>query len=189
MSNSLIAFLKLFRDISEHDIQLITDAWEYRVYKEGEVLFKEGNIAQEIFFITEGVLKISAFSKKGKEVIYFFLKENQFCTVLNSFNNGIVANETILAACPVEVRVVTKEKLVVLYRRVPWLKTLIDQIAQQRLLDRIQIRNVYMGENSSARYKLFLMQQPDIALRVRPGDIASYLGITPQSLSRIRKSI
>jgi CRP-like cAMP-binding protein len=64
---------------------------------------------------------------------------------------------------------------------------LIDRITYQRLLDKIQIRNAYLGQDSATRYKLFMEQEPDIALRVPLKDIASYLEITPQSLSRIRK--
>jgi CRP-like cAMP-binding protein len=54
---------------------------------------------------------------------------------------------------------------------------------------KIQLRNTYAGTDASARYQLFLELQPDISLRVPLNDIASYLGITPQSLSRIRRNI
>jgi len=56
-------------------------------------------------------------------------------------------------------------------------------------LDKIQVRNSYLGEDASLRYRNFLLRQPDIALRVSLADIASYLGITQQSLSRIRKNM
>jgi CRP-like cAMP-binding protein len=71
----------------------------------------------------------------------------------------------------------------------PYLKQLIDQITQQALLDKIDLKNSYLGHDSTCRYKIFMTRQPDIALRVPLSDIASYLGITPQSLSRIRKNI
>jgi len=53
----------------------------------------------------------------------------------------------------------------------------------------VNMRNTYLGEDAENRYKLFIAQQPGIALRVPVKDIASFLGITPQSLSRIRKNI
>ena len=100
-----------------------------------------------------------------------------------------MAEETIQAACNTEVLVITKTRLLDLYKKMPYLQTLIDQITQQRLLDKIQIRNTYLGQDAMTRYKLFMMRQPDIALRVSLKDIASYLEITPQSLSRIRKNL
>jgi len=92
-----------------------------------------------------------------------------------------------VAACDAEVLVITKSKLLNLYRQLPAIKEVIDQITQQRLLEKIQTRNNYLGKDSAERYKLFVTQHPDIASRVSLRDIASYLGITPQSLSRIRK--
>jgi hypothetical protein len=76
-----------------------------------------------------------------------------------------------------------------LYETIPYFKALIDGITQQALYDKIQIRNAYMGEDATTRYQKFMVRQPDIALRVPLSDVASYLGITQQSLSRIRKNI
>ena len=188
MSNPLTIFLNLFRNITQ-DEEKIAAATERRKYNEGEVLLKEGSIAREMFFIIKGVLKITSVNEKGNDVTYFFLKENQFCTILKSFNDQAPAGEGIVAACDVEVLVIVKNKLLDLYRELPYMKELIGQIIQQRLLDKIEIRNAYLGSDAARRYELFIMREPDIALRVPLSDIASYLGITPQSLSRIRKNI
>lgn len=189
MSNPLITYLRLFKPITAEDQELIASYFERTVFKEGDTLFKGGKTCQELFFVCNGVLRILAINEKGVEVTHFFVKENQLCTILHSFNNQVPANESIEAACDTEVLRITKARLSDLYRKVSYLKELIDQIMQQRLLDKIQMRNAYLGEDSAGRYKLFIMQQSDIALRVSLKDIASYLGITPQSLSRIRKNI
>jgi CRP-like cAMP-binding protein len=189
MANKLISYLQLFRYISADEQKFITDAFESRLFKDGEILFRSGSICRERFFICEGILRIVVQNEKGSEVTHFFLKENQFCTILNSFNNQVVANESIQAACDAEVLVIKKDKLEILYKQVPYLQGLMDQITQQALLDKIQTRNAYLGHDSATRYQLFLMRQPEIALRVQLSDIASYLGVTPQSLSRIRKNI
>jgi CRP/FNR family transcriptional regulator, anaerobic regulatory protein len=189
MDNPLITYLQLFRPIPEKDRSMIVSSFEARIAKEGDYLFKGGNICREMFFIGKGVLRIVVMNDMGIEVTHYFLNENQFCTILGSFNNGVPADESIQAACDAEVLAITRTGLLTLYEKIPYLKELIDQITQQRLLDKIQIRNAYLGLDSSARYELFLMRQPDIALRVPLRDIASYLEITPQSLSRIRKNI
>ena len=189
MDNPLIAYLQLFRLIPEKDRSEIVSSFEARTVKEGDSLFKGGKICREMFFISKGVLRIIVTNDKGVEVIHYFLNENQFCTILGSFNSGVPADESIQAACDTEVLAITRTGLLTLYGKIPYLKELIDQINQQRLLHKIRIRNSYLGLDSSARYQLFIMQQPDIALRVPLRDIASYLEITPQSLSRIRKNI
>jgi CRP-like cAMP-binding protein len=185
----LFDFLELFHNIPVTDAEIICRNIGFHIVKEGDILLKEGKIAKELFFICKGVLKIVTENEKGNRVTHFFLKENQFCTILNSFNNEVPSKESIEAACDTELIVFSKEKLLHLYNTISYLKDLIGNIIQQGLLDKIAIRNAYKGEDATTRYQKFLERQPDIALRVSLSDIASYLGITQQSLSRIRKNI
>jgi CRP-like cAMP-binding protein len=189
MTRALIDFLKLYRTISKKDQALIENAFAYKSFKEGEFLTKPGRIVKQLFFICRGILRIRKTNEEGSATIHFFLKENQFCTILDSFNNEVIAEESIEAATAADVLDISKIRLLELYKAVPWLKSLIDEINQQRLLEKIKTRNAYLGLDSTARYRLFLNTQADIALRVSLTDIASYLGITPQSLSRIRKDL
>jgi len=189
MFDHFINFLRLFRNIPQADIDLIERELAYRKVNEGEVLFSEGQVCREMFFICKGVLRIVSKNEKGNQLTHFFLKENQFCCVLNSFNNNVVATEGIEAACDAELIVLKKQKLLNLFEKLPYLKELITSITTQALLEKIQIRNAYLGEDAAMRYRNFLVRQPDIALRVSLSDIASYLGITQQSLSRIRKNM
>lgn len=189
MNSPLVDFLRRFAPISDEDGALILSAFTPRSFKEGDVLFQGGRICREMFFILGGIIRVMMFNGKGVEVTCFFLKENQFCTILNSFINGVAAEESLQAACETDVLAVRKEDLLELYKRLPYLEELILRITHQTLLDKIQLRNAYLGEDSTTRYRLFLNRQPDIALRVPQKDIASYLGITPQSLSRIRKGL
>jgi len=76
-----------------------------------------------------------------------------------------------------------------LYEKLPFVKVMIEETIQATLLEKINIRNRYLGLDSAAKYRLFLTTQSDIALKISLSDIASYLGITSQSLSRIRRNI
>jgi CRP-like cAMP-binding protein len=189
MANALVELLRQFRNIPQEDEKLISLAAQHRHYKEGAVLFKGGKICRELFFICKGVLRIMVIDNNGNEVTHFFLKENQFCSILNSFTNQIIAYESILAACDAEVLAISRAALDKLYLELPYLNALINQITNQALIDKIAIRNAYLGQDSARRYKIFLARQPEIAARVPLSNIASYLEVTPQSLSRIRKNI
>ena len=188
MYQPLFDFLQLFKYISPEDEKAITNVLQFKKVKAGKVLLEEGKYANEFFFIAKGILKITTLNEKGTAVTYFFLKENQFCTLLNSFNNNVPGHESIIAATDAELIVFTKENLLSLYDSIPYFKELIHGITQQSLLDKIQLRNSYLGDDASGRYHKFLINQSDIALRVALSDVASYLGITQQSLSRIRKN-
>jgi CRP-like cAMP-binding protein len=185
----LLRVLQAVSPVPETDQPLIRDAFFVRKVKANEILLLSGNIAKELFFIVRGILKITSINDKGNHVTQFFLKENQFCSILSSLNGNTPADESILGACDCELLVITKSKLLSLYKQLPYFEPLLKQITTQTLLSKIQTRNAYMGEDALTRYKKFLSRQPDIALRVQLADVASYLGITQQSLSRIRRNI
>ncbi|GAB4016139.1 Crp/Fnr family transcriptional regulator [Spirosoma koreense] len=183
------SFLNRFKEIPTGDFDLICQHMQVREIKPGEILLEQGRTAKELFFVASGILKIVSTSEKGNEVIQFFVKENRFCTILYSFTNEVVSEEGIVAATDAEVFAFSKQRLNNLFEKLPYFSELVNGITQQALLDKIHIRNSLMGEEATTRYLKFIAQQPDIIQRVPLSDVASYLGITQQSLSRIRKNI
>jgi len=188
--NPLIAYLKLLRHIRAEDEQIIAAHLEPKHFKEGDYLFKgDGRVIREMFFVCRGVIRIMSVNDKSVEVTHFFYNENKFCSILQSFNDETPTPAAIQACCDAEVLSISKRRLMDLYDQLPWLKQVIDNINQLHLIEKVNVRNTYLGMDAENQYKLFTVQQPDIAVRVPLKDIAAYLGITPQSLSRIRKNI
>ena len=188
MDSQLFNYLQPGNAFSAAEQADILQAFDRKTFKEGEVLFHSGNICRQLFFVCNGVIRILTQGENGNEVTHFFVNENHFCTILKSFTNQVVSHESILAACELEVMTIDRVALLELYKTYPLLKTMIDERIQQALLEKINTRNAYLGLDSTARYEVFLDKQSDIARRVQLRDIASYLGITPQSLSRIRRN-
>jgi CRP/FNR family transcriptional regulator, anaerobic regulatory protein len=153
----------------------------------GDYLLRPGQTARTLFFIVEGILSIVLDKGGDEDITGSFLREKQFCTILHSFTDQVPASEGIRAACDVRLLMFAYQDLQDLYRLAPDLKVLIDEVTRHTLLEKIRIHNRYLGLDARARYKAFLEYQPDIALRVSMSEIASYLGVTPQSLSRIRR--
>lgn len=189
ISNNLISFLQQYHVFDEKEKELILEYFMETSHNEGDYLFHGGHVPNELFFISSGVLRILVQNEKGNNVTHFFLKENQFCTILHNFNNGTIATESIQAACNAKVFRISKKQLEIIYLKIPAIETIITQTIQKTLLDKILIRNSYLGQDSTTKYKKFMLQQPEIASRVSLSDIAAYLEITPQSLSRIRRNI
>lgn len=188
MPHPVVALLRTIHPIALADEELIANAFEAKAFKEGDILFSGGKVCNELFFITEGVLRILMINEKAVEVTHVFLKENQFCTILRSFTEGRYASELIQASSDGSLWTISKAKLEALYLQIPFLKQTVDSLMQKQLLDKINFINAYLGLDSMEKYELFLQQQASIAHRIPLKDIASYLGITPQSLSRIRKN-
>ncbi|HEY9261188.1 Crp/Fnr family transcriptional regulator [Chitinophaga sp.] len=181
-------YLQSLHPLTAADWELLLTALEVRTVKEGTVLLPEGKIAREIFFISKGILRLVKHSDEGEDITLFFLKENKCATILDSFLQEIPAMYGLETACDAELVVLHKEQLLRLYEKIPYLKSLISGINQQVLMEKIRTRNEYTGLDAAQGYRHFMQQAPDIAARVPLSMIASFLGITQQSLSRIRKN-
>ncbi|MBL0740444.1 Crp/Fnr family transcriptional regulator [Chryseolinea lacunae] len=188
MKNILLTYLQRFGSLSEEDQEIILEAFRQETVREGDYLFEGGHVCKEMFFVCRGVLKIVMVREQGERVVHYFLKQNQFCTILQSFKQGVVAEEHIQAACDGDVLRITKAELQKLYEKIPYLEGRIEHIIQQGLLDKVKLRNLYLGHPSLERYALFMEHQADIARQVSLADVAAYLGVTQQSLSRIRRN-
>ena len=189
MDKQLIDLLETYKRIPEEDQDTILSAFKPQSFDEGEYAFRGGQVCRHMFFVCSGILRIVSVNDKGTEVTHYFLKQRQFCTILASFNTQTVTDDNIQASCKTEVLAVSKANLLALYQKLPFMEALMDRIIQDALLEKVRLRNSYLGQDSLARYKLFLAQQPEIARHVPLGDIASYLGITQQSLSRLRRNL
>jgi CRP-like cAMP-binding protein len=186
---ALINYIDSLRPLAEEERRVIGAAFQAGHFAEGDYLFRGGRVCTQFLFVVSGIVRMVAVNDKGVEVTHFFVHENQFCTILASFNHETVAEDSIQCCNSVVVLSIEKERLLALYKRLPFMEGVIAQVNQERLLDKIRLKNIYSGEDSTGRYRLFLKEQPEIAGRVPLGQVASYLNITPQSLSRIRRRL
>jgi len=186
---SLITYIMSLRPLTGVEKTEIASHFQAGPFKEGDYLFEGGHVCNKLFFIVSGVVRMVAINDKGVEVTHYFVGENQFCTNLASFNNETVAEDSIECCSPATILTIQKSQLLALYRKLPFMEDLFDRVHQQRLLEKIRLKNIYSGEDSAGRYRLFLSEQPEIAGRVPLSHLASYLNITPQSLSRIRRRL
>lgn len=186
---SLISYLMALRMLTPAEKAVIAAHFHAGQFKEGDYLFTGGGVCHQFFFIVSGVVRMVAVNDKGVEVTHYFVGENHFCSILASFTNETVAEDSIQCCCPTVVLTIEKSQLLALYRELPFMEALIDKVNQQRLLEKVRLKNLYSGEDSAGRYRVFLREQPEIAGRVPLSHVATYLSITPQSLSRIRRQL
>lgn len=186
---SLSAALQAVGPVPMADAQEFVAAWESRPVAEGEFLFRGGRICEEVFFVQEGVLRIVARSPQGKEITHSFRQAGHLCTLLASFEQQVPTPLRIQAACAARVLAIGKARLDQLCQQLPAVADRFRQLCQQQLLEKLQVHRAYLGLDAATRYQTFLACQPGIAGRVPQRLIASYLGITPQSLSRLRRAV
>ena len=152
------------------------------------LLLREGETAKKIFFIKKGCLRMWM-NHEGKEITFQFFFENEMVASIESFRSnkpGILNIETLE---PSELLVITKKNFEFLFSELPELKDFLLETAFTRFAHYTKLYVSFLKNNPVERYMDLLRNDPRIIQRIPQHYIASYLGITPVSLSRIRNKI
>jgi len=172
-------------DLSSEETKNLVSAFELKILSHGDYFLKEGEISSTICFISEGVMRTHKFNEEGNDITQFFFKENQFLTNLESYRTGKPSKQYIQAITDCRLWVIKKRKA----NKLPGWEKIFQQLVQQTLLRKISNQRALRNLSAKKKYEQFLDTDSDILQRVPLKYIASYLGIAPQSLSRIRRSI
>jgi CRP-like cAMP-binding protein len=151
-------------------------------------LVKEGEISREIYYIKKGIVRYF-YNKDGEEITGFIFTENLFASSYESFLRQTPSIQVLETVEDCELLVINFESLQKLYADVPKINVLTRVIAEQRFLNAQQILSSFILDTPEERYLKFSIRYPEILQRVPQHIIASFLGITPVSLSRIRNRI
>jgi len=157
-----------------------------KLVKKGSILLKEGQNVKNIYFVVDGCLRSYCTDKNGKEHTLQFGIKNWWISDYMAFHNNELASLTI--ECLKDSNLIEfnakrlNEVLTLFPEYEPYQRNLLERHVvslHKRILNQLQL-------TASERYDLFLEQYPEIEKYTRNYHIASYLGITPESLSRVR---
>ncbi|WP_286966952.1 Crp/Fnr family transcriptional regulator [Flavobacterium sp. UBA4854] len=174
---------------SENEIERIDSCFEYEKFTAKEYLSSMGKISNKIFFIVEGLARVY-YLKDGKEITTYLSCDEGFIASYSSFINQSVSFESIQCIEDCEVLSITFEKMQFLYNEIPNWERVGRILAEQNYLcmaDRVLKLQMIPAKE---KYQTFLTSAPAKIIQRTPLIyIASFLGITPESLSRIRQDI
>lgn len=185
----LVDHFSKYISLSEKEIELLELLVRYHKIKKRDFLLKEGEICLYDSFVVKGCLKLSTFDADGKEHIVSFAIENWWAVDMYSFIEEMPAMYTIEALEDTELIQFTRKQYDLRYEVIPKLNILTRKmlensyIAQQKRI--LQNKSLNVEE----RYQLFTAKYPNLETRISQKDVASYLGVTPEGLSRIKKKI
>ena len=185
----LISYLLQFGQLNPKQIELVKTKAEEKYLQKGEYFSEAGKIAKQIAFVEEGVLMICYYNNKGEEIVHHFVDENHFAVDLESFNHKIASMIYIRAVRDCRVIVFSYDGFKTLSETIIDWDKIIHKITVKTLLEKVNLLQPKLGADAKTRYLNFLKNFPKLANRIPLVYIASYLGITATSLSRIRKNI
>lgn len=185
----LINYLLLFGHLNQHQIELIRSNVVVKTIKKDEYYHEAGKIPREIIFLTAGIMRVCYYNNKGDEVTKYFFDENNFIVDVLSYNQGIPSTEYIQAITDCEYLVLSKTAMQELSMTIIGWDPIIAKITAKAMAEKVNRISPMMAEDATERYHRFLSLFPDLANRIPLSYVASYLGVTQSSLSRIRKQI
>ena len=158
-------------------------------YKRHELLLREGEVCKHVFFIVSGMTRYFYTNESGVEQTGQFFFETSWYTDYDSFLTGKPSDQSVQALEKSELLLLPKPLLYRLYDENPKFERFGRLMAEQAFLGVRQRNNSLLLESPEVRYLNLIQQRPKVIDRVPLHYIASYLGIKPESLSRIRRRL
>lgn len=173
-------------------IQLAPEEWEHTrtLFKREEIekgrhFVRSHEICNKVAFIEAGLFKLF-YCIDGQEQIMLFFRENQFVTDYFSFLTHTPSIRPIQAIENSTVYTIGKENLQVLYKRYKNREKLGRLLAERSYVYAVQRANRLLHDDYETRFKTFMEEHPTLLQRIPQFMIASYLNMTPETLSRIK---
>ncbi|MDF2454957.1 MAG: fnr [Cytophagaceae bacterium] len=182
-------FLKEKVGLSNLDIQTLTASLSSKTYRKGDFLLHAGEVCAYAFFVEKGLLRSFTTDETGKEHIIQFGPENWFVTDRSSSYFNEPSDFAIEAVEDTTVVLIDAAFISRASANYPSFMSFNEKALQNHIRQLQKRINLLLSATAEKRYLEFVRLYPDLTLRVPQWMIASYLGITPESLSRVRKEL
>lgn len=189
MFDKLLKHLQEKVELTDNDRKRIPMFFEHKKIRKRQFLIQEGDFCKNLTFVSEGIIKSYTLDDKGNEHISLFAWEGWWVSDFRSFICGEKSILSIDAIEDSEVLLISKPNYERLLEEIPVMERYFRILYQNSLVTkdrRLISSNTYSAEE---KYKELVSMYPQIPQRIPQHLIASYLGVTPETISRIKKNI
>ncbi|WP_298536096.1 Crp/Fnr family transcriptional regulator [uncultured Algibacter sp.] len=184
----LIENINTYISLNEDEISQLKRSIEKKTYKKNEIIFTEGKVSNKIYFVINGCVRLF-YNVEGKDKTAFFYTEGQFICAGESYTFNIPAIENYQAVEQTDVYIFTKSRIDKLLSKVPKMEVIARIATENELITCQKVIASFVTKSAEERYKNLLNKQGELFLRVPQRYIASFLGVSPETLSRIKKRV
>ena len=172
--------------LDAEELVVLQDFFSHRKYRKGQYILQQGDVSRVESFIIKGLTRTYEVDEKGQDHIMFFSPEDWWVGDLESFLSNKPSKYNIDCLEETEALQITKEKLEQLYERIPKWNEYFRILFQNAFIAAQQRVSSSLSKSALERYQEFRERYSKLEQRIPNHQIAAFLGITPQSLSRIR---
>ncbi|UOQ44320.1 Crp/Fnr family transcriptional regulator [Halobacillus salinarum] len=187
MKDVLIQYMKRFSDLSESELVKLTEDVPVAAFKKGTILLHQGDVPHKCYFVLQGCVRQYAVDANGNENTYNFFTEEQSVTIFNQHTPDKVSPYSLscLEDCTLVAGDLSTEQEA--YDMHPVLEAMTRKMIQADMGAMRDDFSSFISSTPEERYQALMAKRPDLVDRVPQYQLASYLGIKPESLSRIKK--
>lgn len=186
---ALLNYIRNFVNLTEDEEAFLSSKVDYRKYLKGQFIVQQGDVCKYSSFLVSGCTKTFFVDDKGQEHIVMFAIEDWWTSDIGSFITQTPADFNVQCIENTEVYQFSFEKQEILYQTIPKLERLFRKMIEKHVVS--SQKRILRGLSLSAKeqYLFFKQQYPTIEQRVPQYMVASYLGITKEFLSKIKKQL
>jgi CRP-like cAMP-binding protein len=187
--NQLIEYISARINLTQKECEIIANAYSIQKFKKKQFLFEQGKICAVEAFVVAGTFRIFYVDSKGLEHVLYFAFKDWWAGDIASFNLGEPSGLAAQALEDSIALVIDPIKKEALFKKIPALERLFRIITQKHLTVLQKRFLLTVSANAAERYDELIKRSPGIEQLVPQHQIASYLGILPESLSRMKKQL
>ncbi len=188
MENRLIRYFSKMTLLSKEEEEALTKSMEVKQFSKGDFIVREGSRNKDTFFVLEGLVRQFQLSD-GDEITTGFYRDGQWIISLTDFMDDSASAENLVCAEDTSLVVGNEKKAQDLFRQFPRFEAISRMVMEKVFAEQQRWMKVYLTDSPEDRYLKLLKMQPDIFQKVPQYHIATYIGVKPESLSRIRKRL
>ena len=188
MNTNLKKFISRFVTLSDAGLEEIAHKFKRKVVKKNDYLWRQGDTCKDFAFVDKGCLRLY-YVKDGIEISVWFAFQHSSAIEVYSFISENPSDYFLQAIDDSEVLYLPKTELKKLYQYQPKMQEMMRNFWEAVLLDLIGRFTALQKDSAEKRYLDLLNTQPDYLETIPQKYLASFIGVTPTSLSRIRKKI
>ncbi|OUJ72895.1 Crp/Fnr family transcriptional regulator [Hymenobacter crusticola] len=187
--DELFTYLLQFGSLNQQQLDLIASKTTTLLLPKDAYFLEAGHVARHVGFLLEGVMRICYYNNKGDEITRNFVDEQHLVADLRGLEYSLPSPEYVQAVTDCRLLLFSKRDWDDLAHTIVGWSEMVHKMTAKHLREKLARISPMVAQDATTRYQEFIENYPRMANRIPLSYLASFLGITQSSLSRIRKNI